>query len=113
MKFKINKDGAIEKTDFTVVFNKEDYPNSVRDVEKKIKELEAQKGVYAAEADNVSRNHPEVLKMTEDERNRIWLYQEKHIAVVQTKDYLEKLKKGLKDIEEEMKEIEKQTDIKF
>lgn len=113
MKYKINKDNEIEKSDFTITFKKEDYPNSVRDIEKKLKELKAQLSVYQAEADNVSRNHKEVLSYTEDERNVIWLYQEKHIAVEQSKEYIKKLEKGLKEVKKEMEDIEKQTNIKF
>lgn len=113
MKYKINKKGQIIKSDFEIIYNQNDYANALQANEKKLTEAEAQKTVYKAKMDNVARNNPNIEKMSEDDRNRVWLYQENHIAVVQVDEAIKALKKNIKSIKEEIKDIEKQTGLKI
>lgn len=113
MKYKLNNKKQIEKSDFSVLYNKDDFQSALDKGENKIEELIATKRIYDAKADNVARNHPEVLKLDEDARNKIWLYQDNFIKSKQTEQVIKLNKKALKDLVSEMKDIEKQTGIKF
>ena len=68
------------KTDFEERYNKEDYTAHLAGAEKRLKEMEAQDGVYVAKYENVARNHPFVLEESEERRNAIWLYHENFVA---------------------------------
>lgn len=112
MKYTLKND-VIEKSDFTQSYKKADYINTKTQTEKRLKELEAQKTVVDAKADNVARNHPHVLKIDEEKRNAIWLYHENFVASKQLEHAIKSIKKGLKDLKKEMSEIEAQTGCKF
>lgn len=112
MKYKF-ANGVIEKSEFTQSYKPADYTNAKAQTEKRLKELEAQKTVIDAKADNVARNHPHVLKIDEEKRNAIWLYHENFVAGKQLESAIKSIKKGLKDIKKEMTEIELQTGVKF
>jgi hypothetical protein len=103
----------IVKSDFEIEYTPEDYTNTLKDVETKLKELEAQQRIYIAKKDNVARNHPHVLNRTEEERNAIWLYQENFVAEKQAEVIIKQLKKDIKDVKKEMKDITEQTGLKF
>jgi prefoldin subunit 5 len=107
------KNGIIEKSDFTISYKPADYNNTKLQTEKRLKELEAQKIIVDAKADNVARNHPHVTKIDEEKRNAIWLYHENFVAGKQLESAIKSIKKGLKDIKKEMTEIESQTECKF
>ena len=111
-KYKL-KGKNIVKSDFEMEYLPEDYTNTLKDVEKNLVELEAQQKIYVAKKDNVARNHPHVLKRTDEERNAIWLYQENFVADKQVEVLIKQLKKDIKRIKEEMKEITKQTGLEF
>ena len=113
MKYKINSKKEIIKTDFEERYNKEDFIRSVSQSETQLKQLEAQAEIYKAKVDNVARNHPHVLKVSEEDKNAIWLYHENFVASLQAEKMIKALKKGIKGVKQEMKEIEKQTGIKF
>lgn len=112
MKYKIIK-GLIEKSDFSVQYEPKAFTEVTDGLKKKITEALAQKKIYEAKADNVLRNHPYVAKVEEEKRNAIWLFHENFVAGKQSDVIIKKLRKDLKDIEKEMKEIETQTGIKF
>jgi hypothetical protein len=112
MKYKLRKNNIV-KSDFELEYEPRNFTDTLLDLKKRLTEMDAQNRVYIAKRDNVSRNHPHVLKRTEEERNAIWLYQENHIANRQAEGIIKGLKKGIKDVEKEMKEITKQTGIKF
>ena len=112
-KYKLNTKGEIVKTDFEQVYNKEDYTNAVAKGEQAIKELEAQRGVNLAKCENISHFHPEVLDVSEELRNHIWLYHENFVAARELERLIKMIKKNSKDIKAEMKEIEQQTEVKF
>lgn len=108
MKFKIVK-GNIVKSDFTLEYEKASFTNLLKDLEKKVIEMTAQKKIYDAKADNVARNHPHVLKLDDEKRNAIWLYQENFVASKQAEAILKGLNKDIKGLKSEMSEITKQT----
>ncbi len=112
MKYKL-KGKTIIKSDFEMEYFPEDYTNTLKDAETKLKELEAQQRIYIAKKDNVARNHPHVLKRTDEERNAIWLYQENFVADKQVEVLIKQLKKDIRDVKKEMKEITEQTGLKF
>jgi len=112
-KYKLNTKGEIVKTDFEERYNKEDYTAHLAGAEKRLKEMEAQDGVYVAKYENVARNHPFVLEESEERRNAIWLYHENFVASKLIGQQIKGLKKAIKNTKNEMKEIEKQTGIKF
>ena len=115
MKFKlVNKTkGIIEKSDFNQFSTIQDYRDAKVRAEKKIAEIEAQQSIYDAKADNVKRNHPFVLELSEEKRNAIWLFHENFVASKQAGEMKKTMKKALKDLLEEMSDVEKQTGIKF
>jgi len=113
MKFVLNKKNQIEKSDFTVLYNKEDFQGALDQGLKKIEELELTKRVHDAKCENVARNHPVVLKMEEDIRNVVWLYQDNFISSKQFAEQIKAHKKALKDLKDEMKQVEKGTGLKF
>lgn len=112
MKYKLKKD-IIVKSDFEFEYNKQDFITALKNVETRLKEMEAQRSIYVAKMDNVSRNHPYVLDVEEEKRNAIWLYHENFVATKQSDKIIKDLKKGLKEIKNEMKEITKQTGLEF
>lgn len=112
MKFKL-KGKTIVKSDFETIFNPSDYTDALKNAEVKIQELEAQKRIYIAKKDNISRNYPHVLKRTDEERNAIWLYQENAVAEKQSEEMIKMFKKDIKALKDEMKDITKQTGLEF
>lgn len=112
MKYKIVK-GLIEKSDFVNKYEKSAFIETVERLNKNLKEVEAQKAIYDAKADNVRQNHPHVEKLSEEKRNAIWLFHENFVASKQSEGIIKQIKKDLRGIKKEMKEIEKQTGIKF
>lgn len=112
MKFKL-KGKNIVKYDFEAEYEPVNYTDTLKDVEKKIVEAEAQNKVYVAKMDNVARNHPYVLEVDEEKRNAIWLYHENFVASKQIEAIIKSLKKSVKDINKEMKEITEQTGLTF
>lgn len=113
MKYKINDNGEIEKTEFTETLTKEDFTSVLENGRKKLKEMLAQQKIYKAKAANVAKFHPFVLEMEDEKRNAIWLYQENHVATIQSQDIIDKLEDGIKKVEAEMEEITKQTGFSF
>ena len=111
-KFKLVK-GNIVKTNFENEYEPREFVDTLRNVEKRLTEAEAQKRVYDAKAANVARNHPSVLRVDEKKRNEIWLYQENFVASFQTAAIIRELKKTIRGLKEEMAEITKQTGLKF
>lgn len=112
MKYKIEK-GIIVKTDFENYYDPKEFVTTLAGVEKKLVEMDAQKRVYDAKADNVARNHPHVLKVDEEKRNAIWLYHENFVAGMQAAKIIKQLRKDIKGLKAEMAEITKQTGHKF
>jgi uncharacterized protein YlbG (UPF0298 family) len=113
MKFKLNKKGQIEKSDFVVIYNKEDFQNALDQGLKKIEELELTKKVHDAKCDNISRNHQHVLKLDEQARNEVWLYQDNYISSKQIENSIKSYKKAMKALKDEVKQVEKETGLKF
>jgi len=81
--------------------------------EKKLKEMTAQKKIYDAKKDNVSRNHPHVLEVDDEKRNAIWMYQENYVSSIQAQTMIDAFTKSIEDLKAEMKEIEEQTGYDF
>lgn len=111
-KYELNK-GIIVKTDFENYYEPSEFVATLTNVEKKLVEMEAQKKVYDAKADNVARNHPHVLKVDEEKRNAIWIYHENFVAGIQAAKIIKQLKKDIKGLKAEMAEITNQTGHKF
>lgn len=112
-KYQVNKKGEILKTDFEQRYNPEDFKAHLDNAERRLVEAEAQNGIYIAKYENVGRNHPYVLEVSEEHKNAIWLYHENFVASKQIESQIKALKKSIKAVKEEMKEIEAQTGIKF
>lgn len=112
MVYKLLK-GNIIKTDFSMEYEPASFIAALREQEKKLKEFEAQQGIYNAKRDNVSRNHPFVEEMEEEKRNQVWLYHENFVASKLLEPDIKKLKKNIKGLKSEMEEITKQTGHKF
>lgn len=113
MKYKLLEDGSIEKTEFADVYNKEDFLVPLKTAEKKLIELTAQKRIYDAKVENISRNHPYVLDIEDEKKNAIWLYQENFVASIQVAEMIRELNERMGAIKGEMLDIEAQTGIKF
>lgn len=113
MKYQLNKKNQIIKSDFEQTYSKEDFTSVLANAEKKLIEMEAQKKIYDAKADNVARNHPHVLKIDEEKRNAIWLYHENYVASIQASSIIKEIKSGIKNLKAEMKEITNQTGFEF
>lgn len=113
MKYQLNKKNQIIKSDFEQIYTKEDFTSVLANAEKKLIEMEAQKKIYDAKADNVARNHPHVLKIDEEKRNAIWLYHENYVASIQANTIIKEIKSGIKNLKAEMKEITNQTGFEF
>lgn len=111
-KYKLIK-GEIIKTDFEQRYKPEDYTNAIKKSEQAIKELEAQRSVNLAKCENISHFHPEVLETSEEQRNNIWLYHENFVAARELERQIKMIKKNSKSVKDEMKDIEKQTSVKF
>ena len=112
MKYEIVK-GVIKKSDFTSEYSPEDFKSALLQTEKKLTEITAQQKIYNAKAENVVRNHPHVLKLDEEKRNAVWLFHENFVASKQADTIIKALKKDIKGLNNEMKEIEKQTGFSF
>lgn len=112
MIYKIKK-GNIVKSDFELEYEPGEFKTSLKNAEQKLKELTAQKSIYVAKADNVARNHPHVEKLSDEQRNAVWIYQENFVASKQADTIIKGLAKNIKLLKKEMAEIEKQTKIKF
>lgn len=113
MKYVIGKNGNVIKSEFEMEYEPRAFSDALIDVEKRLKEAEAQKRVYEAKAANVSRNHPHVLKVDEEKRNAIWLFHENFVASKQSDIIIKGLKKSIRGLKSEMSEIEKQTGVKL
>lgn len=113
VKYKINSKKEIIKTDFEERFNKEDFTTHLAVAEKQLKELTAQQDVYKAKYENIERNHPQVTKVSESDKNAIWLYHENKVSYKHMEDKIKQLKKAIKGVKDEMKVIEKQTGLTF
>lgn len=113
MKYTINDNGEIEKTEFTETFVKEDFTSVLENGKKKLHEMIAQQKIYKAKYANVAEFHPHVLELDDEKRNAVWLYQENFVASLQAQDIIDKLIKGIEDVEKEMKEITEQTGFNF
>lgn len=107
------KDGNIIKSEFENEYEPVRFIDTLKNIEKKLIEFEAQKKVHDAKADNVARNHPHVLEVSEEKRNEIWLYHENFIASKQFEGLITQLNKDIEGLKAEMEEITKQTGHKF
>ena len=114
-KIKESKDNKLEtvfeKSDFTIELTMGDYKKAKDGYDNKVKELEAQKGLEEAKMNNVKRNHPEVLEVDEQKRVAITVYTSAEMKVKEFNKVLDKMAGHYKEMEAEMKDIEKQIGL--
>lgn len=109
MKFRLTSKskGIIEKSDFVQYYTVENYVAALKKTEQQITELTAQKSVYDAKCQNVATHYPHILKVSEQDKNAIWLYHENFVASKKVGEMLKQVKASLKNLKAEIKEIEK------
>lgn len=76
------------------------------------KELSANKQVLDAKAQNVLDFHPEIKDMTDEQVFNVWFYREQTRKTEEYAKKIEEVEALIKQYDEELAEIEKQTGIK-
>ena len=115
-KFKIIKgeglEATIEKSEHKPTkFEVKNVVEHIGAVDKAIKETEAKIGLEKAIIANISKQHPQVLKINEQVRQACYLFMKSKLAIVPVQDQLDKLKDSMKEYEEELNELKDQTGI--
>lgn len=110
----VNEKGEslIEKRGHVITFTLQEVEEHKKLLAKNLKELSSMKQVFDAKAQNIVNNNPEISDMTEEKIHAVWLYYENFHN---SKKYGEKcveLEKQIKEYDDELAEIEKQTGVK-
>jgi len=114
MIFKLNKDKEIVKTDFQQVYKPQDYVRVANELNKQIREKEANLKLRKKEEEVVLKEFPKIKKIKDQKLlNAIWTLMEIRHEIKMYKDDIKVGKKSQKSLLNEMKEIEKQTKIDF
>jgi chaperonin cofactor prefoldin len=102
------KYNVIEKSNVTVKFSIADMEDDERRLGKFLSEIEAKHEVENAKMDNITRNHPVVLKLTEQERFTVHMYQESERMANAVAAKIAEVKDALEEIRADKEEIYKQ-----
>lgn len=105
------KDITIVKSGVSVEFTLGNIDADIEFLTKKRKELVAQMGLEEAKKSNVTRTHPHIAAMSEEDRVACYLYQQSFAFCKVATGKLEEIDKQLKDYADEKVEILKQTGI--
>ena len=105
-------DKEIVKTGGEVKFTLRQIENDKIYLNKKKTEIEAECRIREATKSNITRTHPHIEKMTEEDLTAAYLYREATGFLSESAKNLKNIQKGLDEYAEDIIEIEKQTGLK-
>lgn len=103
----------IEKSNFAVDFTMDKVKEHLESLDKAKKELEGNIKVHEIKVNNIEEHHEFLNEMSDEEISVAYQYHEAKAMVSGYGDKLEKVEEAIKAYGEEIKEIEKQTKLKF
>lgn len=104
-------ESIIEKRGHVITFTLSEVEDHKKKLARSLTEMSATKQIIDAKIQNVVNNHEIVTKLSEEEINAVWYYNEQ---VTNAKKYAEKIaeiENQIKEYDEELAEIKKQTGI--
>jgi len=104
---------VLSKSEFELEFTVESIKEHIAYLNKKKRELTAQKSLEEAKMENIKSFHPEVLELTPEKRNAIALYDAAETMAKACEEGLENVMKQFAEYAIELKDIEEQTGIKI
>jgi hypothetical protein len=105
-------DKEIVKTGGEVKFTLRNVETDIQYLNKKKKEITAEIGIREATKKNIERTHPNIVKMTQEDLTAAYLFREATGFLSEAQKSLDRIEIGLKEYEEDLAEIEKQTGLK-
>lgn len=107
-----NNEQIIEKRGHVITFTINEVIAHKERMAKALKELSSTKQVLDAKAQNVIDFHPEVKDMSAEQLFNAWFYKEQTDKSAEYAKKIAEIEKLIKEYDEELAEIEKQTGVK-
>lgn len=101
----------IEKTDFKVEFATKEVKEHYENLQKALKECEAKISLEEATQTNIINNHSEVKELKEEIKQACYLLIKSILDIQPFVQRSQQITKALKEYDEELEEIKKQTEI--